>query len=244
MKNKAFFLKLLLFFISIGIVISSVKISSILDDYKKSINTYNNIISSAVSEQKGDGGLNKSPSLFIDFEGLQKMNSDIVGWLYCEDTIINYPVVLGTNNEYYLNHLPDNTYSSSGTLFIDSRNTLSDKHILIYGHKMKNGTMFGDLNEYSSQSYYEEHPSFTFYTGNGEYKLRIYSAYYTNDGDFTYSLTDRTDASEYAYYAKAHSCISTDVEFNKNDGIITLSTCAYLQGYNRFVVQCIPERIK
>lgn len=95
----------------------------------------------------------------VDFERLQEENKDIIAWLYCPDTEINYPVVQSKDNEYYLRRLLDGTWNIAGTLFMDYRNAAdcSDLHTIIYGHNMKNNTMFGSLPKYSKQEYYEEH---------------------------------------------------------------------------------------
>lgn len=248
MNNKAFVLKTLLLIIAVGIVISSYNITSILMDYKESNAVYDEIASFAVEEdgeEKGDTKPEKTtPDLKIDFASLNKLNSDVKGWLYSENLGINYPVLQGEDNNQYLRHLPNGEYSSSGTLFIDYRNKENDKHILIYGHNMKDGSMFGKLSRYADQEYYEQHPELYFYTEEGEYRLKIFSAYYTNDDDFTYSVSEQSDANEYSYYAGRKSCIDTDTEYQEGDCIITLSTCAYLRGHNRFVVQCIPYKVE
>ena len=95
----------------------------------------------------------------VDFDALSAVNPDIVGWLYLPDTSVSYPVVQGEDNSYYLKHLFDGTPNSAGCLFLDSRcEALNGKHSVIYGHYMKNGTLFASLEEYQSQEYYEAHP--------------------------------------------------------------------------------------
>ena len=82
----------------------------------------------------------------VDFDTLSSINSDIVGWLYCPDTAISYPVPQGEDNSYYLKHLFDGTRNSAGSLFLDSRcQGLEGKNSIIYGHYMKNGTLFATL---------------------------------------------------------------------------------------------------
>ena len=86
----------------------------------------------------------------VDFDVLSKENQDVIGWLYCPDTSINYPVVQAADNEYYLHRLLDDSKNAAGTLFMDYRNSadLSDWNSVIYGHNMKNGSMFGSLPDY------------------------------------------------------------------------------------------------
>lgn len=245
MKVKIFVLRMFLLLISVGIAFSSYKISTIITDYKKSEALYDSIAENAIvttEDKETKNGEGEKPLPFsVDFQSLKAMNNEIVAWLYCEGTTINYPVVLGDNNSYYLSHLPDGTGSSSGTLFFDCGNNFKDKHLLIYGHNMKNGSMFASLGQYSSQDYYKQHPTFILCTEKGCYELQVYSAYYTTDNDYTYSLDSgkESNALEYANYAHNRSCIATDVVFDKDDTIITLSTCAFISGYNRFVVQCV-----
>ena len=96
----------------------------------------------------------------IDFDSLLSRNKDVIGWLYCPDTVINYPVVQGENNDQYLRKDLDGKYLVSGTLFADYRNGAlgEDANYIIYGHNMKNGTMFSLLAKYKQQSYYDKHP--------------------------------------------------------------------------------------
>ena len=87
-------------------------------------------------------------------------NPDIVAWIYIEGTKINYPIVQGEDNSYYLKHLFSGEWNGSGCIFLDSRNDASfaDRHSIIYGHHMKNGTMFTDLDKYKKQDFFDEHP--------------------------------------------------------------------------------------
>ena len=96
----------------------------------------------------------------VDFDALFAKSQDIIGWLYCPDTPINYPVVQAADNEYYLHRLLDDRNNSGGTLFVDYRNSsdLSDWNSIIYGHNMRNDSMFGSLTDYKSQSYFDAHP--------------------------------------------------------------------------------------
>ena len=102
-----------------------------------------------------------APWPVVDFASLQQTNPYIVGWLYSEGTPINYPVVQGTDNSYYLTHLYDGTYNANGCLFLDRRvnRDFSSLHSIIYGHYMRSGAMCASLAGYKDQAYYEEHPT-------------------------------------------------------------------------------------
>ena len=91
----------------------------------------------------------------VDFESLRESGPDIIGWLNLPDTVINYPVTQTDDNEYYLHHLYDGTYNKVGCLFADYENKadFSDRNTIIYGHNMRDGSMFAVLNEYDEQSY-------------------------------------------------------------------------------------------
>ena len=96
----------------------------------------------------------------IDFDALKQENNDIIGWIYCPDTPINYPVVKGNDNNQYLRADLKGKYLVSGTIFADYRNNEvgEDKNYIVYGHNMKNSTMFGTLVKYKDQTYYDTHP--------------------------------------------------------------------------------------
>ena len=96
----------------------------------------------------------------VDFDALRETGPDIIGWLTLPDTAINYPVTQADDNEYYLHHLYDGTYNKTGCLFADYENQedFSDRNTIIYGHNMRDGSMFATLNEYDEQSYFDGHP--------------------------------------------------------------------------------------
>ena len=114
----------------------------------------------------------------IDFAGLEEINEDCVAWIYIEDTAINYPVVQGSDNSYYLKHLIDGKWNSAGCIFLDSRvdSDISDRHSIIYGHHMKDGTMFSGLTKYKKQDYYEAHPAGLLITPEQTYRIEFFPA--------------------------------------------------------------------
>lgn len=109
-----------------------------------------------------------------------------MAWITGEDTPIDYPVMHTDNNEYYLSHLYSGEENRYGALFVDCRNTrlFTDPNTLIYGHNMKNDAMFGSLMGYKEQAYYEEHPTMTLYTPDGDYTIELLSGTLENgDGN-------------------------------------------------------------
>ncbi|MCM1190353.1 MAG: class B sortase [bacterium] len=132
----------------------------------------------------GDGNRNRetgSVPIKVDFEGLSKVCGDIVGWIYCEDTVISYPVVHGEDNDYYLTHSFDGAVQKSGTVFVDANNTkgFSDSNTIIYGHYIKDGSMFASLKNWSNQEFYEEHSVMWLLTPEQDYKILLFSGYTT-----------------------------------------------------------------
>ena len=118
------------------------------------------------------------PMLLIDFDELEAENGDVVAWLDFPGQQISYPVVQGDDNSIYLKKSFSGSSSSSGAIFVDYRNEglMKDGNTIIYGHNMRNGSMFGQLKKYQEQSHYEEFPFFDVYTREGAYRCAIISA--------------------------------------------------------------------
>ena len=177
----------------------------------------------------------------INLDLAKQFNNDITAWLYCPDTVIDYPVCHGDDNSYYLTHLADGTYNHNGCLFVDCKNSsdFSDDNTIIYGHHMASGKMFASLIKYKDQSYYEEHPIMYLTTEEGAYKIELFSGYVTEIGSSAYTMNFGT-AKERAEWLKE---ISNKSDFKANvmtisskDRIITMSTCAYDFKNARYVV--------
>ena len=176
----------------------------------------------------------------VNFDMLEEMNRDVVAWLYCPDTAINYPVVKGRDNSYYLDHLIDGTENSNGTLFVDYRNMgdFSNRNTLIYGHHMQSGRMLAALTEYEFQDFYDAHPLIYLITRSGSYRIELFSAYTTEAASSAYALDFSSDT-QFAVWLReiaAKSDFQTNMQLSTKDRIITLSTCAYSFEDARFVV--------
>ena len=175
----------------------------------------------------------------IDFESLKEINSDCIGWIYIPDTNISYPVVQTTNNDYYLKRLFDKTYGISGTVFMDTRNSeeLTDRHTILYGHHMKNGTMFADAESYKDQIYADEHPTGMYITPEKVYDIEFFAGYLTDAYNDSWTL-DFTDAEfeSWIQKSKQRSHFYSNVTPELDDRIITLSTCSYDITDGRFVL--------
>lgn len=149
----------------------------------------------------------------IDFAGLKEINDDCVAWIYIEDTVINYPVLQGSDNAYYLKHLIDGKWNSAGSIFMDSRVNadLSDRHSIIYGHHMKNGTMFSGLAQYKKQAYYDEHPTGLLITPEQTYQIEFFAGYVAkvNDPAWDTGFESDEDYEDWLQQAKDRSCFQS-----------------------------------
>ena len=175
----------------------------------------------------------------VDFDALREVNSDIVAWLYLEGTKINYPVVQGTDNNYYLQHMFEGSWNGAGCIFLDSRNEgdFSDRHSIIYGHHMKNGTMFSGLDDYKKQEFYDSHPTILLMTPDQNYKIELFAGYVASVEDNAWELGFTLPEYErWLSMTKEKSCFSSQVEPSKIDQVVTLSTCSYEFDNARFVV--------
>lgn len=175
----------------------------------------------------------------VDFAALQTINPDVVAWIYIEGTSINYPIVQGDDNSYYLKHLVDGSYNSSGAIFMDYRNDsdFSDSHTIIYGHHMKNGTMFSGLDGYKKQEFYEEHPTALVLTPEGNFKLEFFAGYVADVEADAWQLNFTLESlQQWISTAKMKSCFDNNIAPTVTDQIVTLSTCSYEFTNARFVL--------
>lgn len=185
---------------------------------------------------------NEPPEFFVNFDVLQAMNRQIVGWIRSEDGTINYPVAQGTDNEYYLNHLADGSVNRNGAIFMDFRNNreLTDRNTFLYGHNMRNGTMFASICRYSEPGYYENQPVLRLILPAGEYDLEVFAGCTVPGNSDIYQLTFDGDEELAAYVerVRAMSEFSTPVEVSGTDRLVTLSTCDYDYENARYVLFC------
>lgn len=175
----------------------------------------------------------------IDFEKLKEQNKDVVGWIFSKNGVINYPILQGKDNSYYLNHLINGKKNINGSIFMDytSKSDFSGSNTIIYGHSMDNGSMFRTLLNYKKQSYYDKYPEIYIYTPQGNYKMVIFAAYESNSKDKVYGkIYSETGFTNLVNYALGKSKIKTDVKVTTDDKLVTLSTCAYSSNEARFLV--------
>lgn len=165
-----------------------------------------------------------------DFTKLLKENPDTVGWIMIPGTEIDYPVVQTDDDSYYLTHDYNKAESGHGSIFMDYRNSanVSDKHTILYGHNMRDGTMFHDLNEYKNLDFLSKHRYIEYRNLNGIYRWEIFSTYSTNV-DFDYLQTEFVSNDVFLSFINnllTHSQFdSYEMDLKEEDRILTLSTC-------------------
>ena len=173
----------------------------------------------------------------VTFESLKAQNKDFKGWLAVPGADISLPIVQTTNNDKYLNTGFNGKWLSGGTAFIDCQNkaAFSDMNTVIYGHNMRDGSMFGKIKNYKSIDTYKKNPLIYVYTENKNYVYKIYSVFLTsavksddNGYVFAYNFINLSDSSNFASFmeeVKLRSYYNTGVDYAEGDKIITLSTC-------------------
>ncbi len=226
------------------LIFSGVQIYRTQKEYQKGVDAYTEAVEefvmpvSAPETQKGEP-LRYAP-VRVDFEALHKVNPDVVGWIYCENTAINYPVLQGEDNETYLHKTYDGVSCTSGSIFVEAANSrdFADYNTIIYGHHMRNGSMFRALEYWEEQDYYEEHPVMWLLTPEQDYRIDLFSGYATAADSDTYTLFKETSPllEEYNRKAAEKSDFKTDVDVSKGEKYVVLSTCAYYFENARYVV--------
>lgn len=175
----------------------------------------------------------------VDFDALEKINEDIIGWLYSEGTSINLPVVQSTDNEEYLRKLVDGSPNPAGTLFVDYRNAgdFTDSNTIIYGHNMKNKEMFGTLANYKKQAYLNAHPVLWLLTRHKNYRIDLIAGYTTQTDSDVYTVS-QSEESVLATVQQAieKSTFDAGTTIAPGDRFLTLSTCSYEYDNARYVL--------
>lgn len=221
----------------------------IYTEYKKGTDEYNQIEEMAVTERDADSaevaGPNAQlkPPIEVDFDKLKSVNEDVVGWIYVDALPdISYPIVKGKDNQTYLHQTYEKNYNFAGTIFVDYENSgdFSDCNTLVYGHNMKNGSMFGHLKKFrEDDKLYKQDKFFWILTPERNYRYEIITAYTTGVNSDTYTLFKGPgeEFEKYLETIKGYSEIQTDdTDLTIKDRIVTLSTCTGNES-TRFVVQ-------
>ncbi len=236
------FIRVFFFLLLVAIIVaSSIYILSNLMQEKKQQNDFEEIQEIVEDNTKEESNSEDS----IDLYNLYLLNSDVVGWIRIEGTNINYPVM--QNSEYYLRRNIYKEYSTYGTPFLaDYCNINLSDNLIIYGHHIKSGMMFADLDKYKSYDYYLNHKTIKLYKLQGtetiEEEYKIISCFKTtvNKGGFKYynffNATSEADYNSFLEQCRELSFYNTEDTAKYRNKLITLSTCEYSLNNGRMVV--------
>ena len=179
--------------------------------------------------------------LEVDIGALQAVNEEVLGWLEIPGTAVSYPLMQGPDNQYYLEHTWDRELSAAGAIFLESQcnSDLSGFNTVVYGHRMRDGSMFGPLKHYKEQSYWEEHPFAYVTDGQVCRRYEVFAAYEVSVTGTAYQLGFPGEEDRQAFLddCTTRSVIETGVRPTVHDQILTLSTCTGKGHATRWVVQ-------
>lgn len=178
----------------------------------------------------------------LDLSQLREVNADVVCWIEIPG-VLSYPVLQGEDNAYYLSHAWDGEANAAGAVFLDYRASagLADFHTLLYGHRMRDGSMFGSLKQYNDADFWRQHPSVYLSDEDGIRRYDIFAAYEVGVAEIVYrqDLSSAEDRQELLRFGIDNSVIETGIVPTVTDTIITLSTCTGSGRNARWVVQAV-----
>ena len=226
-KNKRYkkvILNIIIYMILLFVLIYSViKIFKWYNDKTNNNKIAEQIKSTVIVEDKNE------EEYTVDFKKLKEQNNETVAWIKVNNTNVEYPVLRATNNSFYLNHSFDKSKNSAGWIFADYRNKFdgTDKNIIIYGHNMRDDSMFGSLKNILNSAWYdnEENTNITLYTENEKSIYKVFSIYKIESEDY-YIKTEFSNDNEFEKFIetlKKRSIKDFSVDVSKDDDILTLS---------------------
>lgn len=248
-KNKRFkkvilniIIYMILFFV---LIYSGIKILKWYRDKTNNKKMIEQIKSMVIVEKEDEN--EKKEEYTVDFNKLKEQNNETIAWIKVNNTNVEYPVVKATNNSFYLNHSFDKSKNSAGWIFADYKNKFdnTDKNIVIYGHNMRDGSMFGSMLNILDAKWYknEENTNITLYTENEKCIYKVFSIYKIENEDY-YIKTEFKNDNEFEEFVKnlkKRSIKDFNVDISKDDNILTLSTCA---NNNKYRIVLHSVRVK
>ena len=177
----------------------------------------------------------------VDLKSLREINDEVVGWLYFEDGLISYPVLFSGDNEKYLKRNYKEEYMASGSIFLEGKSAreFSDHYTLLYGHNMRDLTMFGKLRYYrSDKNYYKDHEYFRIITEDHVYRYRVFSFKQISSDSDVFSVIDKESdgLKDFAEkYLLTNNNVASGADISDSDHVLALSTCVNDYAY-RFIV--------
>ena len=251
MKKKGKLSTIVLFVVGAGCMIAALAILvTMLWDRRQANETfetlkedYCNVTSDEIVSETEEANSNFwYEEVEIDFAGIKEINEDVIGWIRFDGIkIIDYPILYSGDDETYLRSNIYGKASTAGCIFLEGANhpDFEDYHSIIYGHNMKNLSMFGSLKKYKEKGFYEEHSYFTIYTEEMAYRYQIFAYRDVPETDSVYTIGFIPDDMYQNFLNEMvrKSYIDTGVSVSKEDKIITLSTCSTTG--KRFIVQAV-----
>ena len=172
----------------------------------------------------------------VDWDALRQTNADVVAWLYCADTPVNYPIVQAQDNEYYLTRGFDRKKSAGGALFLDCRNNIlaQDENFIVYGHRMKDDSMFGTLPKYAEEDYFTLHPTMYLLTPQQNYRVELFACrtVHSEEKYFETCFESKTAFQRYLNKAVEQSYWQPDATPGTDNPTLTLVTCSTYENAN------------
>ena len=240
MKRKKTDWKFMLIFLAALAVFlfAAVKLGLLLMEYGKGQQEYQELEELAAAadtgEEKGTGEFS------VDFDALRAINPDIIGWIRFEHMDISYPIVQGTDNEYYLSHNFYKEEMRCGSIFMEVQNMpdFSDDNSFLYGHNMRDKSMFAKLNEFQDKQVYKENPEFLIYTPKGVLRYEIFSCHVAEVGEdsFTCKFGSKKQYAQWQKTVTEQSLYDTGVKPEAAQKTVTLMTCTPAGDNYRFLV--------
>ena len=231
-RGKGRILLVILFLCALCVTLySGWQVYATLAERKEGKDAYDEISANVNPVTGDDAAIDTRIQIEINFEELSEINPDIIGWLIQDTSVINYPIVQHTDNEYYLNHLFTGEWNHTGCVFTDkdAEPDFSDRNTPLFAHGRKDGTMFGTLEKYESQAYYDEHPMFILVTKDEHvYKVEPFAGS-INDATIPFlkaEFTDDQDFAEYVTYWLTKSTFQSQNKVRTDDKMITMLTCS------------------
>ena len=230
-------------------VMTQEEMEALYEEHKTdpSVEEETEVVVEEVPEETEDGVYEGCP---VDFAGMWEVNKDVYAWITVPGTVIDYPILQhATDNTYYLNYNIDGSYGYPGCIYTENMNSkdFTDNNTVIYGHNMKNGTMFAGLHKFEDRSFFEENTKVFIYTPEREYEYTIFAAYIYDDRHLLYSF-DFANKDVYKTYLEdiqsmrsMNALIREDITVTAEDKIITLVTCIGNQPSKRLLVQAVLE---
>lgn len=245
-KGKGHILSNIILVVAIIVFLySGYQLYTIFAEYKEGESEYEQIKGAVITQELPVGDALEEAVFKVDFEKLLAINEDVIGWIrFDEPAQISYPIAQGVNNDQYLRTTLEGKKNTAGTIFVDYQNQgdFKDKNTFIYGHNMRNGTMFGQLRKYRDAEFYKQYPRFYIYTPDGrEITYEIFAVCVVKDVSDSYDKVYESDAEfqKYIEMIRSVALYQTEVPVSSANRIVSLSTCTNVSDDERLLIHAV-----